>query len=70
MRHTVFTSIAVASLLALIASSASAGGVLGAPLGAALSAPLGVALPTGASGLLGLAAVGVVAGVWLAKRKK
>lgn len=70
MRPTVFRTFAVATLSALVTSPAFAGLALGQPLGTELSAALGVTLPAGTSGLLGLAAAGVVAGVWLAKRKR
>ena len=41
----------------------------GTPLGVQLGSTLGTSLPIAEGGLLGLAVAGVVAGVWLARRK-
>ena len=58
---------AVAVLTASI-SGAVAGGAV--PLPVPLSSPLQAALPFAEGGLLGLAAAGVIGGVWLARRKR
>lgn len=42
----------------------------GVPMGTTLSAAMGGAFPIGEGGLIGLVAGGVVAAIWLAKRKR
>jgi len=59
------------AIVTLAVSAASATPAFAsAPLGQPLSAALGTVLPFGQGAILGLAAAGVVAGVWIARRKR
>ena len=64
------------AVLAAYVSTASAGGSggsitpLGEPLSGALSVTMGTVMPFAEGGILGLAAAGVIGGVWLARRKR
>ena len=59
------------AIVTLAVSAASAAPALASTqLGTPLSAVLGAALPFGQGAVLGLAAAGVVAGVWIARRKR
>ena len=67
----VIASVAVLTAFASSAAFAGSGTVaLGAPLGEQLGVILGTGLPFGDGGILGLAAAGVIGGVWLARRKR
>ncbi len=58
------------AVLTATMSSALASVPMGRPLGARLGQEMGSALPFADAGILGLAAAGVIGGVWLARRKR
>jgi hypothetical protein len=68
------TSKYVVSTIAVLAASVSAAFAaatpLGDPLSGALSVTMGTVMPFADGGILGLAAAGVIGGVWLARRKR
>ena len=60
----------VVSTIAVLAASVSTAFAGVAPLGGPLSVSLGAVMPFTDGGILGLAAAGVIGGVWLARRKR